>query len=322
MRHQITLATTLVCLLLFSGCSRSVGQVNDNNNQPQNLTIRILMKESVRDIAGYNLNPGIPCVPFYPDDDGKIEEDQELCWAFDILEQLGLVDALIGPGDVDREVNSAEAWKTIRTISGLVPFVRDGAAPDIDVSQWFASSFGSLYERELITLDQDGMAHPSYSMPLEEWEDMKGEVIEYLDQDLDKGGWYENFAAHFNSHPFNPEWYCLGWFGDVPEDTPLCHATYMLMDMGYINPEDANIGVNEIVPWQEAIKPATDESRISTWYSGCSGLPESQESVEYVDALCNVNMTPEDFNYDGTPTLKQINKFHLDMRIYYNEHIE
>lgn len=297
--------------------------VNTNTNTSGELTHRIMTVQTAKNIMGYDLNRGPNC-PLRFQDVGNTGEDEELCWAIDLISRLrpdfnlGFADGMFRPED---HVNRAEKWWFKVNVVGFVPYIDDFIVPDVQSDAWYAKSFGALAAKNLIIYNPvDGWAHPEEMVTLDEWAVTVTMVNEYLNRTLTMETWIESFATNYHDHPWSPESNCQAWF-EVPADSPLCYAVMMLMDMGYLDPGQSYIDPERDLPWGESIGAAVEFNGFdNSECTGCSGISSDQWQCGDADALCERSLLPNGFSINLVPTLKELNRYHYDMLMYYNSH--
>lgn len=323
MKTLKTLAFFVICFAVFSGCdSRSVGGDNNNvnnNQQEEYLTRGQAITDIVSMVMPEALDQNIACQSPYPD----VENNSDLCRSISLLERrdggsLADPSGLFRPED---NVNHAETWKLIVKIFGFLPFPSTPCAPDVEEGAWFHQYFSTLCDKNLVMLNQDGLSEPSNSTTLEEWDEQKSLLRDYMLGTVTRLDAIEVLQTVILQDRLDYSASCTGSFLDVLDNSPACYLSNSMLDEGVLDPEQQYFRPGDYAIWDEIVKIYLTAAGIDQ-ASECTGCMASPEiwSCNWMDKLCEIGL-----NFGFIVSLEQLNRnglarFSSNLAIYVNEH--
>ena len=335
MKHLISiLILTLSVIMAFACGGRTAGgdgndnlnnnnenvnqnnNLNNNNQPPELLTRRIILQNTLNVLLGYQLDLGPNCVSLATDvhpEEGL--QEQLLCWALDFGKKLKVMlpypDGKFLP---EYPINHAEMWAVVDRALGFSLFPGQNPAPDIEGDSWYALYAASLWDKGLLVLDDDGLAHPSDRVTMSEWYNLIAAFKNYLDQPPHRRHVIEAIAAKFFYSQYSEIPCVSDFYDDVTDGTLICYTSDLLVEEGLLN-TDQELMPDESYTWAVIAKISVYASGVDPVNTGCSGT-QGHWGEAYMDALCELGILPASFSANIPPlTLKELLRFMSDLEI-------
>lgn len=273
----------IVSVLFISACGRPAGT---DQPDPEYVTRGQMLTDLVGDIAViFEINDDEPCTAGYTD----VPDNTPLCRTVNLLDSLGFElsypDGLWHPED---PVNNAQMWKLTTLILGFGHFSANDCAPDIMQGMWYSPYAGTLCQRGLIHLDEEGNANPGQTVSLEAWETQKSILRTWRDQETTRFDAAEKLVTLVLQEDYI-QYPCTSTYSDVPADSLTCYLTNVLLDEGLLDSSNSEFRPDDFIIWDELLKlefDAVGEPASSCENGRCCTVSSENWACGYFEDLC------------------------------------